>query len=49
MADAEMETLLLDELVGPAARAQHRYVESREAASATARDCELERLSIENP
>lgn len=30
MSDAEMETLLLDELVGPTAHTQHRYVEWQE-------------------
>lgn len=48
MSDAKMEKLRLDELAGPAARAHHRYVESREAASVTARDFELERLSIKS-
>lgn len=48
MSDAEMETLLLDELVGPTAHVHHRYVESREAASVTARDYELERPSIKS-
>lgn len=42
MSHAEMKTLLLEELVGPGADAQHRYVEPREAASMTARDCELQ-------
>lgn len=48
MSDAEMETLLLDELVGPTAHVQHRYVEFREAASVTARDYGFERLSIKS-
>lgn len=47
MSDAVMETLLLDELAGPTAHTQHRYVECQ-AVSVTMRDYELQSLSIKS-
>lgn len=48
MSDAEMERLLLDELVGPTAHTQHRYVECQDVVSVTMRDYGTQCLSIKS-